>query len=54
MTRLTASDGIELYAETHDAGIPVLLSGALCTPAENYRDQVKTLVDAGAKLIVCE
>lgn len=52
MTRLAASDGIELYAETHGAGIPVLLSGALCTTAENYRFNVEPLVEAGAQLIL--
>lgn len=52
MTRLASSDGIELYAETHGTGIPVLLSGALCTTAENYRANVEALVDAGAQLIL--
>jgi pimeloyl-ACP methyl ester carboxylesterase len=52
MTRLAASDGIELYAETHGDGIPVLLSGALCTTAENYRFNVEPLVEAGAQLIL--
>lgn len=52
MPRLNASDGIELYAETHGTGVPVLLSGALCTTVENYRVNVEPLVDAGAQLIL--
>jgi len=52
MTRLKTSDGIELYAESHGTGIPVLLSGALCTTSENYRCNVEPLVAAGAQLIL--
>ena len=52
MTTVLASDGVKLYAESHGTGIPLILSGALCTTCENYRPQLKPLVEAGAQLIL--
>lgn len=52
MATVTASDGVELYVESHGAGLPVVLSGALCTTHENYRSQVAPLVAAGAQLVL--
>jgi pimeloyl-ACP methyl ester carboxylesterase len=52
MARVVASDGVELYAETHGEGVPLLLSGALCTTRENYRSNVEPLVAAGAQVVL--
>jgi pimeloyl-ACP methyl ester carboxylesterase len=49
---LRASDGVELHAEAHGAGIPLLLSCAFCTTCENWRPQVEPLVAAGARVIL--
>lgn len=52
MATLIAEDGVALYAESHGAGIPVILSNGLCTTCENFRPQVEAFVDAGAQLIL--
>jgi pimeloyl-ACP methyl ester carboxylesterase len=52
MVTLIAEDGVALYAESHGAGIPVILSNGLCTTCENFRPQVEAFVDAGAQLIL--
>ena len=52
MATLIAEDGVRLYAESHGAGIPVILSNGLCTTCENFRPQVAVFVDAGVQLIL--
>ena len=52
MATVIAEDGVSLYAESHGAGIPVILSNGLCTTCENFRPQVDAFVDAGAQLIL--
>jgi len=52
MALLTASDGVELYAETHGEGIPVLFSCAFSTTRENWRGQVEPLVGRGFRVIL--
>jgi 2-succinyl-6-hydroxy-2,4-cyclohexadiene-1-carboxylate synthase len=52
MATLIAEDGVALYAESHGAGIPVIMSNGLCTTCENFRPQVEAFVDAGAQLIL--
>jgi pimeloyl-ACP methyl ester carboxylesterase len=52
MTRVVASDGVELYAEAHGEGIPVLLSCGLCTTHENWRPQVEPWVAAGLRVVL--
>lgn len=52
MAVVVASDGVGLYAETHGEGLPVLLSGALCTTCENYRGNVGPLLAAGAQVVL--
>jgi len=52
MTTVTASDGVELYAEAHGSGTPLLFSCALSTTHENWRAQVAPLVAAGARVIL--
>jgi pimeloyl-ACP methyl ester carboxylesterase len=52
MATLIADDGVSLYAESHGAGIPVIMSNGLCTTCENFRPQVEAFVDAGAQLIL--
>jgi len=52
MARLSADDGVGLYAESHGEGIPVVLSNGLCTTCENFRPQVEAFVDAGVQLIL--
>jgi pimeloyl-ACP methyl ester carboxylesterase len=52
MATLIAGDGVTLNAESHGAGIPVILSNGLCTTCENFRPQVEAFVDAGAQLIL--
>jgi len=52
MATLIAADGVALYAESHGAGIPVILSNGLCTTCENFRPQVEAFVAAGAQLIL--
>ena len=52
MAFVVARDGVELYAEVHGAGIPVLFSCGYCTTRENWRPQVDPLVEAGARVIL--
>ncbi len=52
MATVAASDGVQLYAEAHGSGLPLLLSCALCTTGENFRPQVEPLVAAGARVIL--
>jgi pimeloyl-ACP methyl ester carboxylesterase len=52
MARIAASDGIELYAEAHGQGVPLILSCAFCTTHENWRPQVEPLVDAGVRVVL--
>lgn len=52
MAFVVASDGVELYAEVHGDGVPVLFSCGYCTTRENWRSQVEPLVDAGARVIL--
>jgi pimeloyl-ACP methyl ester carboxylesterase len=52
MTMVVASDGAELYAETHGEGLPVLFSCALCTTHVNWAPQVEPLVAAGMQVIL--
>jgi pimeloyl-ACP methyl ester carboxylesterase len=50
--RVETSDGIELHAEAHGEGIPILFSCAYSTTHENWRAQVEPLVAAGARVIL--
>ncbi|HTY19950.1 MAG TPA: alpha/beta hydrolase [Myxococcota bacterium] len=52
MARIRASDGTELEAEAHGAGIPVLFSCGYCTTRENFRPQVEPLAAAGARVVL--
>ena len=52
MARVRACDGIELEAEAHGAGVPVLFSCGYCTTRENFRPQVAPLVAAGARVVL--
>lgn len=52
MATLRAGDGVELYAEAHGEGAPVMLSCALCTTCESWRPQVDSLVEAGFRAVV--
>ena len=52
MATVIAEDGVGLYAESHGAGMPVILSNGLCTTCENFRPQVDAFVDAGTQLIL--
>lgn len=49
---VTAADGVQLYAEAHGDGIPVVLSCAYSTTHENFRPQVEPLVEAGARVVL--
>jgi pimeloyl-ACP methyl ester carboxylesterase len=52
MARVESADGIELYAEAHGQGIPLLFSCAYATTRENWRSQVEPLVAAGARVVL--
>jgi pimeloyl-ACP methyl ester carboxylesterase len=52
VARVEASDGVELYAEAHGEGVPLVFSCAYCTTHENWRSQVAPLVAAGARVIL--
>jgi pimeloyl-ACP methyl ester carboxylesterase len=52
MARVATADGIEVYAEAHGKGVPVLFSCAFATTHENWRPQVEPLVEAGARVIL--
>lgn len=49
---VVAADGLRLHAEAHGDGLPVLLSCALCTTSENFRPQVRPLVEAGHRAVL--
>jgi len=50
--RIATRDGLEVYAEAHGEGVPLVLSCALCTTHENWRAQVEPLVAAGARVVL--
>lgn len=52
MARVTASDGLSLYAEAHGEGTPVLFSCGLNTTHEHFRSQVAPLVEEGYRVIL--
>jgi len=52
MARVRSTDGIELYAEAHGEGVPLLFSCAYATTHENWRPQVEPLVAAGARVVL--
>ena len=52
MSRVKSSDGLELYAEAHGQGIPILFTCAFSTTHANWRPQVEPLVAAGARVIL--
>ena len=52
MASVIASDGVELYAEAHGSGVPLLLSCGLCTTHENWRPQVAPFVAAGLRVVL--
>jgi pimeloyl-ACP methyl ester carboxylesterase len=52
MATVLASDGVELYAEAHGEGVPMLLSCGLCTTHENWRPQVAPFVAAGLRVLL--
>jgi pimeloyl-ACP methyl ester carboxylesterase len=47
-----ASDGVELYAEAHGGGPPVVLSPGYCQTHENFRPQVEPLRRAGFRVVL--
>jgi pimeloyl-ACP methyl ester carboxylesterase len=47
-----ARDGLELYAEAHGDGPPVVLSPGFCQTHENFRPQVEPLVRAGFRVVL--
>ena len=52
MPRIVAGDGIELYAEAHGEGTPVLLSCGMTSTHVNFRPQIEPLVAAGARVVL--
>ncbi len=50
--RVRTADGLELHAEVHGEGVPILFSCAFSTTHENWRGQVGPLVEAGARVIL--
>jgi pimeloyl-ACP methyl ester carboxylesterase len=52
MATVQASDGVELYAEAHGEGVPLVLTPGYCQTHENFRGQVAPLVRAGARVIL--
>ncbi|MFQ5416587.1 MAG: alpha/beta fold hydrolase [Myxococcota bacterium] len=52
MTTVEAADGVQLYAEAHGGGVPLIFSCALNTTHENWRLQISPLVDAGIRVIL--
>jgi pimeloyl-ACP methyl ester carboxylesterase len=52
VARVLASDGVELYAEAHGGGPPVVLSPGYCQTHENFRPQVEPLRRAGFRVVL--
>lgn len=52
MAFIEASDGIQIYAEAHGDGIPVVFSCGFATTSANFLPQVEPLVAAGARVIL--
>lgn len=52
MTKIQASDGLNLYAEAHGDGFPLVLSPGFCQTHENFRPQVEPLCEAGARVVL--
>jgi pimeloyl-ACP methyl ester carboxylesterase len=52
MASVKASDGVDLYAEAHGTGLPVLFSCPLNTTCENWRPQVDPLVAQGFRVVL--
>lgn len=52
MAVVEASDGVELYAEAHGEGTPIMLSCGYCQTHENFRGQVQPLVASGARVVL--
>jgi pimeloyl-ACP methyl ester carboxylesterase len=50
--RVATADGLEVYAEAHGQGAPLVLSCALATTHENWRPQVAPLVAAGLRVVL--
>ncbi len=50
--KVVASDGVELYAEAHGEGGPLVLSPGYCQTHENFRPQVAPLVAAGRRVVL--
>ncbi len=50
--RIASGDGVEIHAEAHGEGVPLLFSCGYCTTRENWRSQVAPLVAAGARVIL--
>jgi len=50
VARIAAGDGVELYAEAHGEGPPLVLSPGYCQTHENFRPQVEPLVGAGFRV----
>jgi len=48
---ILASDGTRLHVEAEGQGLPVLLSGGLCTTHVNFAPQVAPLVAAGCRVV---
>jgi pimeloyl-ACP methyl ester carboxylesterase len=52
MPMVTSSDGVQLYAEAHGEGLPLLLSPGYCQTHENFRPQVEPFVEAGVRVVL--
>jgi pimeloyl-ACP methyl ester carboxylesterase len=50
--RVETADGLELHAEVHGDGSPILFSTGYCQTSENFRGQVEPLVAAGHRVIL--
>lgn len=51
MSSVEASDGVRLHVEAVGSGVPLLLSCALATTAENFAPQALPLSEAGARVV---
>jgi pimeloyl-ACP methyl ester carboxylesterase len=50
--RVTASDGVRIYAEAHGQGEPIVFSPGYCQTHENFRPQVAPFVAAGFRVVL--
>lgn len=52
MARVVCADGIAVHAEVYGSGVPIALSCALATTADNWRPQIEPLVAAGMRVVL--